>query len=746
MKRSALTAIGCVLAGAAWLAPAEAEAYSVKVHIHMANEIRAELLANWEAETCAEDEPWCGKPAIKLLGPGDTPQFVILDEENAEAIRDNPEFWRGGAIGPDNTVFPGMTDPSHAWHFFPFSQCQTMLDASEDSAERAYALGCFLHGVTDNNVHHVVNYFTGETFTLYPKDAAENGDLKFSLLNVVRHMMVEGKIEGSLAEARPDAFKPENMRHRIAGDLYRRVYLDPEDDRGLWHYFAGQLVKRKNTMLQAAQLEGFDPNDHLNLSIEEIREQGLTIDLDARVIDAYVEFLRTGGVASDGLSAAGIAPGDYVLLLPEIIEDVKRLLDITEARGMEKLAEATAEWQDRDECSILTCPIVRGKVKMYEHFFAPTEDGGRSLYGQAVDLKKEQLDKVIDGYIASVERLSNLVVSKGFAGMGLSDIEFAMQPLSEAIDQVTDFPYEVLFDGWIADVVKNVAPLRAFLEASFRLVTDEFKAQIVARMNEYITQLREQLLSLAPPAIQHLHEQAQELKEIALAQVGEAKLAAVGLDLSDADAAFAGFDRSVLYMNSYNSIAGVLANQEVIFSQAQTSFFGGGPVSFDASYQVGYNQLSVCGDYAAAFYPCGTSAIESLQPNYEACEKLDVTVEMEPHVECHDGSDLEFTDNANPLTCSKRHLDEVVSNDEGHLGSYTLAFPPEKSGSGPECFAPELKGLRLGDSPADAVGDGMGDEDAGDGGCSVATGPRSDAAGWLVLFAMLPLVRRRRRS
>ena len=141
-KRLSILAGGATVA-AGVLIPQSAEAYSVKVHIHFANEIRDELIANWEGQGCTEGEdPWCGKPAIRLLGPDDAPtQWVMLDEDNAEAIRDNPEFWRGGAIGPDNTVFPGMTDPSHGWHFFPFSQCQAMLDNAQDGAERAYALG-----------------------------------------------------------------------------------------------------------------------------------------------------------------------------------------------------------------------------------------------------------------------------------------------------------------------------------------------------------------------------------------------------------------------------------------------------------------------------------------------------------------------------------------------------------------------------------------------------------------------------
>jgi len=462
-------------------------------------------------------------------------------------------------------------------------------------------------------------------------------------------------------------------------------------------------------------------------------------------MEAYVEFLKTGGTI-DGLTPGSLAPHDYVLLLPEIIEDVKRLLDITEARGVARMDDLVAEWKAEGECS-LTCPILRTKKELWEHLFLSTP-GNRSLYGEAVDLKKEQLDGVVAGYIGTVERLSNLIVAKGPAGLSLSDVEFAIQPLSEAIDQVTDFPYEVLFPEWAVDIIEDIAPLRSFLEGTVRLVTEEFKAQIVARMSEYTTQLKEQLLAMSPAAVQHLHEKAQELRDIAVAQIDAAKLDALGIDLSDADAALKSFETSVLYMNSFNSIAGVLANSELVFSTEPTSFAGGGPVSFDASYQVGYTQMSVCGELAAAFYPCGTSAIEVLQPDYTRCERVDVvTPEMEPHVECHDGSALEWTDDPNKATCVRRDLEQIIGPTEGHLGSYTLAYPPEHSDRGPECRELEVPGLELASGNKEDAAGGGSAEDGADEGCACSTRESGGSvpAWMLTLFVAAGVARRRRR-
>lgn len=640
-----------------------------------------------------------------------------------------------------------MTDPSHAWHFAPFSQCQALVEAAENGAERAYALGCFLHGITDNNVHHVVNYFSGETFTLYPKDAARDGELRFSLLNVVRHITVEKKIEDSLAAARPEAFEAERMEHRIAKDLYRRVYLDTRSDgRGLWHWAAGELVQRKNDALRAAHLNGFDPTVHLETSIESIREAERTVELDGRLPTAYAEFLETGGAIEILGQQGGLEAYEYVLLLPELIEDMKRLLDLAEAHGDATLEDTVAQWQARGQCSV-TCPLLFGHKNLLEHLFAP-RNGGRSRFGEVVDIKKIQLDGVLDGYIGSVERLSNLIVAKGPAGIGRDDLEYAMRPLTDSIDEVTDFPYQTLFPGWAVDVIANVAPLEDFLHESFALLTAEFERQIIRRMTEYTEQLKAQLLELSPQAVQDLHAKAQELRDIAIAQLDEAQLELLGIDLEDADAAFANFETSVLYMNSYNSIAGALANPSVAFSRAPTSFFGGGAVSFDASFQVAYSQLSVCEDLAEVFYPCGTSAIEALQGDYEDCKTLDVvTPEMDPHVECHGGSATAWADDPVPEECESRTLSEIIAPEGGHVGSYTLAFPPALAHRGPECVDPIVPGITDADGSFDVGGTPLEEGDTPQGcACTLTQRGSGSSHAWLWLLALGSLARRRGRA
>ena len=129
-------------------------------------------------------------------------------------------------------VFPGMTDPSHAIGQRPYEQCELLYQAAELPEERAYALGCFLHGSTDAVAHHYVNYMTGETFTLTPVTSNRAS----SLDNVVRHILAESQIQAAAIAQDPDAFADSKLLHTIPIGFVLRAYLDV--DSPLWQMMA----------------------------------------------------------------------------------------------------------------------------------------------------------------------------------------------------------------------------------------------------------------------------------------------------------------------------------------------------------------------------------------------------------------------------------------------------------------------------------------------------------------------------
>lgn len=728
--------------------PSVSEAFTVKVHIFLANAIREDLVRNWN-ET--------GVPRIRLMQPdGATARYVRISAQDAEAIRDNPEFFRGGAIGPDNTVMPGLTDPSHAWMFTPFSQCQKLLESSQNPSERAYALGCFLHGVSDNTAHHLVNFFTGETFTLTPTESARDGELQWSLLNVVRHIMTESRFEGAIAASVPDAFAPANMQHRIAVDLYRRTYLDPNDQgRGLWHWFSGDLVARKNDALAAAQLEGIDPTDTLELSIETIRERGLGRRLDRRVIDAYINFLKTGSPV-DIVQPHSMAPADYVLMLPEIVEDTRRFLEVAKIQGEDDLRAIEAEWTAGSCGTILhPCLSIVLKRRLYQHLFAATEGGGPSRMAQAVARKNQELDGIVTGYIQTIERMSNLVTGTGIQHATPAQIQEALAPLSDAIGRVTDFPYDILFPQWAVTIIDNVKWIKGLMEGCFALIKAELKARVVDFIAKHLEEIKAALIAMEPQILRDIQAGIEAVKARIKEQIGEEVYRQVGLDFTPADGMLGYPTQSVWAMNAFNSVAGAMGNQEVVFMNRATSFHGGGPVSFDASYQLEYNQMAICEDLRQIFYPCGTSAGEMLQPDFHKCHALPQAQQLNPPVECHRFDATHFAESPTPEDCDLVSLDDLVSPNDGHVGSYTAAFPPSLVERPPVCIDPfgDLSagggagGGDLEKSSAGLGGDGS-SSFFGDAGCSAAPAREAPGAAGLALFALAALlvVRSRRRA
>jgi len=751
------------------LIPSTASAYSVRVHIYIANSVHDDLMRNLERTD---------RPLLRLMTPdGAAPAFVELGDRDSRAITRYVEYFRGGAIGPDNTVLTGMTDPSHAWMFSPFAQCSTLLEeaalgegrqmesgvteADLDLSERAYALGCFLHGITDNNAHHVVNYFTNQTFTLYPIDTAEDGELKFHLLNVVRHIVTETNFEAGLLEQDADLVGDERdrpgvtrqaatldgadietspFRHRIPINLVRRVYFDPDNDTstGLWESFGGQLADRKREALRAAL--GIAADADIPAAMVAADEPWET---DRAVIGAYVEFLRN----------AGLAPADYLVLLPEILKDIGLLYRIVDQQGPNR------------HDSISSLRII--SRRLLRNAFAPTDAEGNpdwdglepSRFQGVMDMKLAQIDMVMDRYLETVQNISNLNVIVGLQNSTREQRTEAFAPLSAAIDEITDINYEILFTSTTAEILGNIGVLRDALDDIFRLATEHVRTLVVAQARVYLDQLRAEFDALKAQAIERIDQRLRdayadlqmrvaELREAATSEAERRALDALGLDLNDGRNAFDNFLGSVLYMNSYNSVAGVLTVPAVV----DPGPFAGpyqGPVSFDASYQVEYNQLSVCRNLRDTFYPCGTSTGEMLQPDYRHCARVDAAVGvLDPPIECHGADETQFAE-PDMATCARSSMDAHLDPMAAVYGSYTLSFPPRL-----EILGDEMPVCRLADLPIEytttdrpydigGMGGGSGSED---GGCAVAPGTRQRSAlpVAVVLFAGLLFVRRRR--
>lgn len=681
-------------------------------------------------------------------------RFVHLQEADALAIMRHPTYFRGGAIGPDATVFTGLTDASHSPAFSPFSQTNTLYEAAryaqanattaaertQAEQERAFALGTFLHGVTDNVVHHLVNYFSGQTFTFFPvecsADAEARGDcepmadaLEEGWGNVARHIVFEGEVQKGFEDTLPHEFTDDKMKVDLAADLWRRVYWEQASETypfGIWHYFVGDLVSAKEDYLAANAPADFDSSTEM------------TIERAKHFVQVYIDFLR-------GQSDRQIESFEYTFLVPEMIRDVKRLLLLRGQTGR-FLAEETNGFLH---------PIDK---KYYGWMFVDLHPDqvkfpGMTRYEAILKAKFAQLDNILVARLQTKENVMNLLVTTEPAAMTPAMLRHALSPLTRAIDDFISLDEEELALGIVGNLLSLFVDLTALFDKLTELITAAIKEKVQAKLREVIDHAIEEVRAYEPQAIRDVRARVDEIKAEIAERLGEEKIRLVGLDLTDANGILKDMSRSVLYMNSWNTIAGTLSNTNLAFPVGKPGFFAG-PVSFDASFQVEYNQMALCGDLRPYFYPCGTSAGEMLQVDYRTCETF--SEKIDPPIECRRQDRLRFETDPTREDCRRTTLDALMGplrSGESTYGSDTLAFPPHLSSDGGVCFGFEVVGINApgptpdGDGNGDRKGDGVegggADEDEGGDGCSTSGAPASPPYALFLLLAGVSRGRRR---
>ncbi|MBI2388234.1 MAG: hypothetical protein HYV09_01345, partial [Deltaproteobacteria bacterium] len=346
-----------------------AGAYTTRVHIVIANELRTALVASG------------GRTVALKLGT----YTVTLSEADAKAILEQPLAFRAGAVGPDNVIFPGMTDPSHAIEQRPFEQCQVLYDMALTSEERAYAMGCFLHGSTDAIAHHYVNYMTGETFTLNPITSARGS----SWSNVVRHITAESMLQKAGFTLKASNFGAGALAHAIPKGFVLRAYFDTKSP--LWA-IAAKHAKEKFEAAKAAKpgaslptiigSAGLAPAEHLVLS------------------PLYLEEIEAGRVK----------------LRADVEKSIKAMQDWTTTDGSKLKVTAGADGKlgtndDKTSCSA-SCPTLYAKYFTYVSMLQPRKDAAGKPLPSAFDKISDELGKDLRGFSHALVQTIETVSTK----------------------------------------------------------------------------------------------------------------------------------------------------------------------------------------------------------------------------------------------------------------------------------------------------------------------------------------------
>ena len=626
-----------------------ADAFTTRIHISLANDIREALLQT-------------GNRIPLQMGE----QAVVLSDENASAIVDHPLEFRAGAIGPDNFVFPGMTDPSHAIGLRPYDQCQILLDMALTPPERAYALGCFLHGSTDAVAHHYVNAMSGETFSLNPISTGRVEDWS----NVIRHMVAEEMIQEAAVTLRPDSFDAAHLMHTIPEDFVVRSYYD--EDSPLW----------------------------------------LAMSIHARAKHDATVAANPDAALPDIVAASGLAPAEHLLMLPVytrmlgyLVDDLRGDIEATRDRYLDPLTLEGAELDvgpgpdgllgtldDSSGCS-WDCPTAYATYFTCLGLLVPRQDAAGNPLESAFD--KIAADVLTDLYailpavVHTVNLLSarlNEPVIAGAAGFDydLADLDAVTAPMDEAVSELVLVDYETL--------VQTAAPpfllaVEAFLE-SFG-IGGAVSSVVASLMQPYLDAIEEVIETKVLGAVEAYAEEyiaEYEANSGSTEKEYAVRLAAASPKSLGGTALDHWYD-SGMYANAFNLAAVAFADPQMVLPQGD-AWDGLGPASFDASHTLAWSQPAVCDYLATTVFPLGTDVSASLSVRLDGVDHR-ASMDDSPF-ECHDGLLTAFADQPSADNCAATDLDTLLVTS---VGSLSRSFPPEVVGANVACLGRTVPGL-----------------------------------------------------
>lgn len=670
------------------LLPTPAQAFSTRIHIVIANKVREALVDGAN-----------GKVALKF---GD--HAVQLTAEDIDALTNNPLAFRAGAVGPDNMVFPGMTDPSHALGQRPFEQCELLYQAALLPEERAYALGCFLHGSTDAIAHHYVNYMTGETFTLTPITSQRQS----SYSNVVRHILAESQIQKAAIEQDPEAFAGSKLLHTIPVGFVLRTYLDP--DSLLWQMMAAHpkaeydaaVAKNPDAGLQeiVASLD-IAPADHLVLSPIYLASIDQSIADTRTMLEDRVAELQDPG-SPDGSVLQVVAGGDGELGTKD----------------------------DETDCSA-SCPALFAEYFTYAGLLAPRYNAQQQELPPAFDKITDELRVEMYGfheaYMQTVANLSAKLNEEpngmgGEFGATKEDLQAAFAPMIAWSDKIGTIDYDTLVSAVVPDwLIELDTFMQAFgldidLAAIFKAIFDP----IVQPIKDAI---KDAFIAQAQVFLEQLVAEIEAQKAPTYAEY-DARLAAaahpdLGGDMLDH------FYDSGLYAHAFNIAAAAIADHRLVLPVGDDPI-GVGPASFDASYTPAWMQAGVCDYLRAAVFPLGIDAKGAFSVR-DANGEFPATLADDSPVECHDGSLAAFADAPDLAACMIIKLAGLLMTP---IGSLSRAYPPDLAATPAACEnfavpglpAPPPSGETDTDATSSADDTGTPDTGASDSGQADATG------------------------
>jgi len=663
--------------------PGHAEAYSTRVHIMIANRVREALI-----------EAGDGTIPLRM-----SDHAVVLATADFEALRDHPLEFRAGAVGPDNMVFPGMTDPSHALGQHPYEQCELLYQSAVTAGERAYALGCFLHGATDAVAHHYVNSMSGETFTLTPITSNRQSGLE----NVVRHILAESAIQDAAYVGDPEGFGTGDLLHLIPVDFVLRTYLDQDSvlwqlmsEHALAEYQAARAAMPGASLPTVVASMDVAPADHLVLSPVYLDEVEQVIDDQRAAVQQAIADMQDPG-----------SPDGSQLLVTEGADGVLGTAD------------------DDTDCAF-TCPTLYATYFTYVGLLAPRYSASGQELPPAFDEIANELRAELNGfhpaYLATVGNISaklNEPLTGVGSGLGFTraEVEGLFAPMIEWSDAVATIDYDTLVyavvPDWIIEI--DTAMQAVGVDVNIAGIVEAVFQPFIAPIREAI---QEAFIGQAEQFLGDLADEYIAAKDAVEAEYA-ARLAAAAPPELDGTMLDHFYD-SGLYAHSFNIAAAAMASHAAVLPGDGAV----GPASFDASYTPAWMQAGACEHLAEVIFPLGIDVRGSMSVRMDGMDYV-AQPDADSPVECHDGALDAFAAAPGVDSCAIVTLETLLDDP---VGSLSRAYPPSLSAMPAECDGLEIPGLPPAPEGEDESG-GSGEGTGGTGGPSEGTAGSADGTG-----------------
>lgn len=699
-----------------------AAAYTTRVHISLANDVREALIAS-------------GGGRVQLLWSGDS---VVIPEDDATAIINQPLAFRAGSIGPDNFVFPAMTDGTHALGQNPFGMCELLYLEAITEEERAYALGCFLHGTGDAIAHHAVNLFTGETFTFTPTRAGRTT----TLFNIAGHIVTESIIQQAFLDADPERFATGPLSHAIPAGFIGRTIHNPESR--VW-----QLLAR-------------EPRERF----ERVRAADPSLSL------------------FEAIARTELGPWEYLALAPLFVDELQQereelrafieseiadLQDPSSERGARLGVGAGDDGilgttDDETACSA-SCGATFARYRVFVAILQPRRSASGVELPSAYDALSDDLARRLNAFLPaltqSIGRLSAILNSPLSAEDDGSEFAISGPAIADAIQPMLDWARDVgaidyaliasaLTPDWYEQIENALSSVGVdirvanLIETIFQPVVDGVIEVIRTRV---IDQAEEYLGSVVDEIEMTEADWKRRIDDILIDEFPQ------GFSAGPMDNIL----ETGLYAYTFNFSVATLANHNLVLAADEIAT---GPASFDASYTYHWTQAGLCDYLQPSIFPEGTSVEALLSLRIEGMY-VPAGATQDTPVECHDGSLSEFGE---PSVTACAVVEEEVLQ-ATRVGSVSRSYPPLWAAVMPRCLNIAVPGLPDPPTPprpdagpgsdsgtssdAGTVPDSTtgfdGGEGMGEGGCACRAAPSgtSSAPLWLGLFVWMAWARRR---